>query len=399
MEVAHLKLLVSVLQQPFTLTRSQRLGWNRTDEAGLLTAAFEHGVVGLVYRTLTTIPSTPPTLLEDFRAASRIQSTRSCILAGELIEIVALFQKHRIEILTLKGPPLSMLAYGHTAIRTFSDLDVLVHPKDVNRAIELLLEQQYEVVTPGPDESEANQKDVRLYRASDGITVELHWALHPPGMHVPVDTAGIWERKQTVTICGHGIPTLGNEDLLLYLCVHGACHGWSRLKWICDLASLIESPAEIDWQAASVRARQAGCCRMLLVGVYLASRLFKVRLPAALVSLDQHSSDGVAQALATRASRKLFAPESLSAEDSDAVTLAYRIHYRERVQDRLLLIKEELRDKWRPNNADVNVIRLPRWFRFLYLLIRPVRLIKTYGLSWMTLALRNDGLKMHLNRF
>jgi hypothetical protein len=58
------------------------------------------------------------------------------------------------------------------------------------------------------------------------------------------------------------LPTFAKDELFAYLCVHGAFHGWSRVKWLADLAALIaqESPAEVERLYRRSQELGAGPC-------------------------------------------------------------------------------------------------------------------------------------------
>jgi hypothetical protein len=81
---------------------------------------------------------------------------------------------------------------------------------------------------------------------------------------------------------GVSIRSFVEEDLFAYLCVHGARHGWSRLKWIADLNALIaaKSDAEIIHLHRHAQAKGAGLCAGQ--ALILCHRLLKLKLPPAL---------------------------------------------------------------------------------------------------------------------
>src|SRR5690606_15194640 len=56
------------------------------------------------------------------------------------------------------------------------------------------------------------------------------------------------------------LPTLADEELFAYLCVHGASSAWFRLKWIADLAGFLHGRGaqEVDRLADCAAALGAG---------------------------------------------------------------------------------------------------------------------------------------------
>lgn len=47
-------------------------------------------------------------------------------------------------------------------------------------------------------------------------------------------------RQLVEVACGIELPTLARDEPSAHLCVHGASSAWFRLKWITDLAALID---------------------------------------------------------------------------------------------------------------------------------------------------------------
>jgi len=119
---------------------------------------------------------------------------------------------------------------------------------------------------------------------SDG---QMVYAWFATGQIVALDMKGqrVWERHLGREIApfdlvwGHSSSPVVFEDTLLLLCMHGAKHCWSRLAWICDLAELIGSRSNMDWDALVDRAAACGAERMLYLGLNLASDFLGAQLP------------------------------------------------------------------------------------------------------------------------
>src|SRR5258706_5762744 len=96
----------------------------------------------------------------------------------------------------LKGPSLAASAYGHFSLRQSADLDILVSRKDLNRAIELLLAQDY---SHSADVAvERLQKDRSRYHLSiaarrHSTPIELHWGFGYDGFVFDVNEEA-WNR-------------------------------------------------------------------------------------------------------------------------------------------------------------------------------------------------------------
>ncbi|MEG3164436.1 nucleotidyltransferase family protein [Sphingomonas sp. PB2P19] len=76
---------------------------------------------------------------------------------------------------------------------------------------------------------------------------------------------------------------LGDDDLFVYLCTHGAAHLWARLKWLADIAALIGGSADGGVRYWAV-ARGAGAERSAASAMILANRLLGTPLPDGFVA-------------------------------------------------------------------------------------------------------------------
>jgi hypothetical protein len=112
-------------------------------------------------------------------------------------------------------------------------------------------------------------------------SVELHWQFADNPLLL--DGLGALPQTQEVALFPGGVVrTLAKDDLFAYLCVHGASHSWSRLKWLADLNALVasESDAELVPLYRHAQARGAGLCAGQ--ALLLCRDVFTRALPASL---------------------------------------------------------------------------------------------------------------------
>src|SRR4029077_10103392 len=122
--------------------------------------------------------------------------------------------------------------------------------------------------------------DYKFLRADDGLVVEIQWGITESLVGFPLSFADLWQRRKTLPLADAGLFSLALEDLLLLLCVHGAKHRWEQLKWICDIAELVDAYRQkIDWSKVLERVRMLGGERMLLLGLFLAHDLLGADVP------------------------------------------------------------------------------------------------------------------------
>ncbi len=115
--------------------------------------------------------------------------------------------------------------------------------------------------------------------AQSEMQVELHARLHDNvSLCQLTGSPDLW---QAVDV-GFGLkmPTLPTQNLLLYLFLHGAGHGWFRLKWLADVAALLHRHPE-ETEPLLRMAEEVGARRAVVQGLMLSAHLFGTSLPAA----------------------------------------------------------------------------------------------------------------------
>jgi hypothetical protein len=204
------------------------------------------------------------------------------------------------------------------------------------------------------------------------VIIELHWRITERYFSFPLDPQGLWDRRVRVSLAGKEIWTFSPEDLLLVLCVHGTKHLWGRLLWICDVARMLCAYPSMNWPRLIAEARALGSERMLRLGLFLANELLGAPLP---VEVERGTrADLVVASLTTRLRSWLFVdPEQ---QPGTLASIPFHLKARERWRDRMRYC---LRLALTTTAGDWALVRLPSPFFPLYYLLRPIRLVGTYG--------------------
>ena len=247
-----------------------------------------HGLSGLLYVNLERLPPgvVPAQPLAELAERFHGVAAGNLPLARQLIDILDALAAHDIPVVAFKGPVLGVLAYGHLALREFSDLDILVRRVDLRRAAEVLegLGLQTTHRRRLAERIHVPVQKHYLFAAPGAhlAPVELHWEVFRWRYAAPFDTDALLGRSQPVSLAGGVARTLSPEDLVLVLAMHGAIHGWRRLAWICDVAELVTRHPALDWETVLTEARGLGLERTLYLALRLAADLLGAELPSAL---------------------------------------------------------------------------------------------------------------------
>src|SRR3954454_10195402 len=205
--------------------------------------AERHGTANLLHRVLASgyADRVSARVLAELGRTAHLQALRNELLAQSLADLVPAFAADGVRVLAFKGPVLAVGVYGDLALRSFGDLDLLVHRRDYRRAGRLLVRLGYPRVRSLRWEA-AFQRDL--------TAIDLHRALTSPRFPVRLPFGQLWERRQAVTIAGVAVPALSSEHLLIALCVQVAKDAWEnrvRLEKVCDVAELVRGATDLNW--------------------------------------------------------------------------------------------------------------------------------------------------------
>lgn len=257
------------------------------DWPSLLACARRHRVIPLLARRIFAMQANsgadfalPADIAEGLQREARSATISELAMLGEIRRLKALFGGMDIPFLLVKGLALSQRCFGGPGWRVNNDIDVLIRPEDMPRAHAMLCASQYDRVQPAGELSDEEvaadlkrRKDWVYVKRQDRIILELHHRLFD---NARLCAPGVMDRAERLILFDQvEIATLGSEDELPYLALHGAMHAWSRLKWLIDFAILLRerSSGEID---AMLRQAQGGpAANALHQAIALCWRLFE----------------------------------------------------------------------------------------------------------------------------
>lgn len=212
------------------------------DWSEVLRIARRHRVQGLVWGGLDKPRGgiDEPAAQTLAREAAAVAST-SLRAAAECGRLVGAAAQQGVDLLFLKGILIASLVYRDPFLKMAADIDILVAQQQLGRAAELLERLGYVLVNPRRGSLEAwhsRRKESVWFNATLAIHLDLHTGLSDSPNLIP--DVGLTSPRQEVKVAGALLPTLRSEEQFAYLCVHGASSAWFRLKWITDLAALLE---------------------------------------------------------------------------------------------------------------------------------------------------------------
>lgn len=344
------------------------------DWSAVVRVATRHRITGLVAESLRMAGVTLPQ-----EAAARLSRREQQIVlqnlafASETHRVLSGLDSAGVDALVVKGVALNLLAYGTLGLKEARDVDILIPPESIDAALAAMAALGYRRIIPDPMLEEARArtwiticKESAWVHDASACLVELHTGLADNPTMIPNITAR--SPRQTVTIgAGLAVATLRDEELFSYLCVHGAAHGWARLKWLADLAAFLSHRSPAEREALYRRSVELGAGRSSAQALLLCIDLFDLDCGSGLER--ELRSDRVSAWLADHARRRLSSGRYAERElDSSAFGTVW-IQFSHFLLGRGLRHKRaELKQKLFGHHTPV-ALPLPRPLRFLYPLL------------------------------
>lgn len=244
------------LTQASELARQTEIQWQE-----LAGYAEQAGVASLLHDCVRGRAMTPASFEQALGAAYQRSAMANAVLSVELSRLLELLDQASVPAIVLKGAALGDTLYGNSALRPMTDLDLLLHPRDIERAVDLLQAQGYAWTEIEPHSGLRLDFENELVLRSPGPAarpIELHWHLFDsPFYQHRIDEAWFWETAQPVHLADRMALALGLEANLLYLSAHYVLHHRGQgVRWLVDIALLAaRRQAEIRWPLLLAQAQ------------------------------------------------------------------------------------------------------------------------------------------------
>jgi hypothetical protein len=334
----------------------------------LIQFASFHKVIPLLLHTIEeSTLQVPPSIFSYLkRRTCEIERSNLSILE-EFFRLLKMFTENDIKVMLYKGFSIASF-YGEMKLRQSDDLDILVRRKDFYKVHDLMLANGYCANWPMDiKQLKSFLKFEHSYHFHNdvGLEVDIQWRFASRNERLLLPIGKVWERCVNQYFLGNQIPTLSKIDLLTSMCLHhGIVNCWSQLRWIVDIAKVLTEAPESDWEDIILETTRLDLKRTLLVGSFLARKLFHITLPRKLNALIE--SDSSVNALQEEIFVNLFKHRVI---DNSFLRFKIKFGLRAQWKSKCKLVIEALK----PTYKDRLLIDLPDYLNFLYYFIRTWR--------------------------
>lgn len=236
-----------------------------------------HKIEALIYSAIKkdTISNIDEALLNEWKKNTFNSGVFQLNHIKQVEHVLNLFNTNNIPVIVLKGLVIRDL-YPRPELRTMCDADILVHKEDLDKVRNLLMSIGY---------TETESSDVHLNFFRGGTHVEVHWIITKEHYfeEIPKLEEEIWRNAVEVKVGNSKALSMGNEDLVMHLCLHMAAHLIDRgfgIRQVADLVLFVEQRGyETNWDKFLENVRLCGIETFSKVIFALSKELFNLEIP------------------------------------------------------------------------------------------------------------------------
>ena len=248
-----------------------------------------HRIAPLIYWKFAHCPAAlhpPEPVASHLRKTFLLGQVRIFRIERQLFEITEAFNRWGIPFLVLRGPALAWSVYPDTAIRPFSDLDLLVDPRNYKKARETLHRLGYKERFKRFEDFKDFDCEETFLHVSGSIkysVVDLHWELHRFfGNQRSSKFEELYSRSIEIKVNEFIFHTLHPFDALIQASLHMFLTHIRELRliWVYDVARIARELKTLkDWELLNETSQTQGAQLSLTHSLKLAHLWTGLSLP------------------------------------------------------------------------------------------------------------------------
>ncbi|MDO9530041.1 MAG: nucleotidyltransferase family protein [Syntrophales bacterium] len=259
-----------------------------------LEKARNEGISPLVFSRLPEIAAhydIPKYVTEELKKDYYLSATKNALIFEELKKVLGLFNQRELQVIVMKGAALAETVYGNPALRSMSDVDLLVKNEDLHRVDELLKKLGYSPADRSVDDVDFTSTYLTTldYRnpAKNAPSFHVHW--HFVNSTIPnesyigyIKMDDIWRDAVRATIADTETWVMSPHHLIIHLSEHAlrVTHSLSKLSYFCDIDRVINYYGKgLDWDILVRDTIKFNLNKMVYTTLYFSAYFVKANVP------------------------------------------------------------------------------------------------------------------------
>lgn len=221
----------------------------RAADRVLARARFHHLTGFLATAVLEGVVTVPDDSVKSALWRQWHEELLTCVrLEALAVRTAELLDRAGISWRLTKGAALAHLDYPEPSVRTFGDVDLVIHPSDWSDAFWLLSAHGYRREAPTlPGGYDARYGKGATLTTAEGLEVDLHRRFAIGRFGVTARMEALFAASGSVELAGRRMPVLDPAGRLLHACFHAALGGFRGLRAFRDVAQLLLVTGA-DWE-------------------------------------------------------------------------------------------------------------------------------------------------------
>jgi hypothetical protein len=257
------------------------------------------GLAGLVLEALHDAGVGPPeSAKRGLRAAATAVASANLHRARCFQPVVKAFAEADVPLMLLKGAALSLSIYPRPNLRPMSDVDCMVRPQDVERAVAVLesLGCRRGAALVRDDFFPTYFNEVEYFTPDEpAVRIDLHVRPFRPLRYAQsIPPEAFWTDARAIGLDGVRVCVPGPNAMMIHLAAHAAIHGAGRLLWLYDIRRFaLNQSAELDWAVVAGCAESWGLTLPVRVALERAEAAFGPFVPAGVMARLRRARVGI----------------------------------------------------------------------------------------------------------
>lgn len=228
-------------------------------------------------KKLSLLNSIPPQINRKLENRFLSNAAHNIIHLESLARLAKKLNEKKIPLMLLKGAALCDTVYPHIGLRTFCDLDILIHKKDIQKVTGVLTQLDYSIF-----HTHAQHHFSAYQESNHSLPLEVHWDLvneASPFQKYAFQLCleKFWQDAMSFEFKDTEALWLSPEHQLIYLSIHMLKEGYSHRKWLVDLYYLLQFfRGGIDWNKLFEESEQYQVKRPVYYALSTLNEIFHI---------------------------------------------------------------------------------------------------------------------------